>query len=192
VVEPVEQILQDHVYVHPFKINAKVAMDGELWPWHQDYQFGRDGDGMPADHAVNVTVFLADVTEFNGPMIFLAGSHREGTISVRPRHAETTGWASNVAADLTFSFDREQICQLAQKYPLVAPKDPAGLALIFHPNVVHASVSTISPFDGTVSIVTYNAVHNVPQLLQSPRPVFLAARQTDPITALPGDAALVA
>ena len=36
-IEPVMQILEEEVYMHQFKINAKAAFDGAVWQWHQDY-----------------------------------------------------------------------------------------------------------------------------------------------------------
>ena len=36
-VEPVMQIFGESVYMHQFKINGKMAFDGDLWQWHQDY-----------------------------------------------------------------------------------------------------------------------------------------------------------
>ena len=35
-------------------------------------------DGVPEPHALNLHVFLDDVTEFNGPLYFIPGSHRRG------------------------------------------------------------------------------------------------------------------
>src|SRR5215510_4338036 len=36
-VEPVVQIFGEPVYMHQFKINGKMAFEGDLWQWHQDY-----------------------------------------------------------------------------------------------------------------------------------------------------------
>jgi ectoine hydroxylase len=36
-IEPVEHLFGEKLYMHQFKINAKAAFDGELWQWHQDY-----------------------------------------------------------------------------------------------------------------------------------------------------------
>src|SRR5882672_7950171 len=35
-VEPVMQLLGEGLYMHQFKINGKMAFDGDLWQWHQD------------------------------------------------------------------------------------------------------------------------------------------------------------
>src|SRR4029453_5528755 len=84
-VEPAMQIVASDVYIYQFKINAKAAFAGDVWEWHQDYIFWRDEDGMPQPRVVNVTLFLDHVNEFNGPIFFMPGSQREGTIEMLPR-----------------------------------------------------------------------------------------------------------
>ena len=79
-VEPVMQMLGDEVYLHQFKVNTKTAHDGEIWHWHQDYRTWYEDDGMPEPHVINATVFLTDVNEFNGPMMFIPGSHKLGRV----------------------------------------------------------------------------------------------------------------
>ena len=46
-VEPLQQLFGEPVYVHQFKINAKAPFEGELWQWHQDYGTWARDDGMP-------------------------------------------------------------------------------------------------------------------------------------------------
>ena len=36
-IEPIEQIFGEKLYMHQFKINAKSAFTGDVWQWHQDY-----------------------------------------------------------------------------------------------------------------------------------------------------------
>ena len=33
-IEPVMQLLDGPVYMHQYKVNAKVAFDGDVWQWH--------------------------------------------------------------------------------------------------------------------------------------------------------------
>src|SRR5260221_14182693 len=33
--EPVKQVFGEDVYMHQFKINGKMAFDGDVWQWHQ-------------------------------------------------------------------------------------------------------------------------------------------------------------
>ena len=88
-VEPVVQILGGDVYMHQFKINAKAAFEGEQWQWHQDYGTWVNDDRMPEPRAMNISVFLDDVTAFNGPLMIVPGSHRGGVLHAR-HDLETT------------------------------------------------------------------------------------------------------
>jgi len=198
IVEPVQQLLGSEVYVYQFKVNAKAAFGGDLWEWHQDYIFWQKEDGLRSDRAASVAIFLDDVNEFNGPMFIIPGSQAEGVIdkSAQPLtdvrryqvYEKSPAWISNLTADLKYSLDRETIAHLVEKYGLFAPKGPAGSALFFHGNLVHASSNNISPFDRTVVIVTFNSVENVPDWREKPRPDFLASRDVAPIVPVLDDA----
>ena len=37
IVKPGMQLLGGEVYIHQFKLNAKMAFDGDVWQWHQDF-----------------------------------------------------------------------------------------------------------------------------------------------------------
>ena len=188
--EPAEQVLGGEVYVHQFKINIKAAFGGEVWPWHQDYIFWEKGDGMPAPRAVNAAVFLDDVTEFNGPLLFIPGSQNHGMIDVSARKDASTenAWIANLSAKLKYTLDEETVISLSEEGGIVAPKGPAGSVLFFHGNVVHGSVSNISPYKRTLAIITYNSVENKLLDIENPRPEFLASRDFTPIHALGEDA----
>jgi ectoine hydroxylase len=44
-IDPVEQIFGEKLYMHQYKINAKSAFTGDVWQWHQDYgTWKRDDD----------------------------------------------------------------------------------------------------------------------------------------------------
>lgn len=200
IVEPVQQLLDSEVYVYQFKINAKAAFGGDVWEWHQDYIFWQKEDGMRSERVASVAIFLDDVNEFNGPMFLIPGSHAEGVIdkSAQPvtevlryqAYENSPAWISNLTADLKYSLDRETIAHLVDKYGLLAPKGPAGSALFFHSNMVHASSNNISPYDRTVVIVTFNSVENVPIWREKPRPDFLVSRDVAPIVPVRDDALL--
>ena len=70
-IEPVMQLLGGGVYMHQFKINAKAAFNGDVWQWHQDYGTWLRDDLMPEPRAMNIALFLEDVTEFNGALMFI-------------------------------------------------------------------------------------------------------------------------
>ncbi len=89
-VEPVMQIFGEAVYMHQFKINGKMAFDGDLWQWHQDYGTWQRDDDMPEPRAMNVAIFLDEVNEFNAPLMFIPGSHTLGVIGAAHDLATTS------------------------------------------------------------------------------------------------------
>src|SRR5204863_6040855 len=79
-VKPIEQIFGEKLYMHQFKINGKAAFDGDVWQWHQDYGTWKRDDEMPEARAMNVAIFLDEVNEFNGPLMLIPGSHKQGVL----------------------------------------------------------------------------------------------------------------
>lgn len=189
--EPARQVLESDVYVHQFKINTKAAFEGDIWEWHQDYIFWRNEDGIMDPRLVNISVFLDDVTEFNGPLLVVPGSQRHGVILLAGDEAPPEGyedqpdWVSNLTADLKYSIGREQLAQLVEESGGIrAPKGPAGSVLLFHPNAVHGSAPNMSPWDRALLLVTYNSTENLPEPVANPRPDFLASRDFTPLQPL--------
>ena len=82
-VEPIEQLFGEAVYMHQFKINGKMAFDGDVWQWHQDFGTWLNDDQMPEPRAMNVAIFLDEVNEFNGPLMFIPGSHKLGVVDAQ-------------------------------------------------------------------------------------------------------------
>lgn len=190
IVEPAMQILKSEIYIYQFKINAKAASGGDLWEWHQDYIFWRNEDGMGTPSVVNAVVFLDEVNEFNGPLILLPGSHKEGVIDIAAKndalalYQDSPAWISNLTADLKYALNKHIMAGLAVKYGMTAPKGPAGSILFFHGNLVHGSAANMSPYDRTIALVTFNSVENVPAEVANPRPAFLACRDPRPVKPL--------
>jgi len=137
-IDPVMQILGGPVYMHQYKVNAKAAFDGEVWQWHQDYGTWKRDDEMPEPLAMNIAVFLDDVTAANGPLLFIPGSHRDGVYDAG-HDLETTSYP-------LWTLDRETVTSLAERGGCVAPTGPAGSVLLFSSLLVHASPPNISPF----------------------------------------------
>src|SRR5215469_8707845 len=112
-VEPIRQLFDEDVYMHQFKINGKQAFDGDVWQWHQDYGTWRADDQMPEDRAMNVAIFLDEVNEFNGPLMFIPGSHKLGTIEAA-HDVATTSYP-------LWTIDNDTIAKLAARGGIVAP-----------------------------------------------------------------------
>lgn len=187
--EPAQQILLgDPVYLYQFKINMKAAFTGDIWPWHQDYAFWYNEDGMPEPRVVSVGIFLDEVNQFNGPLYLISGSHKEGLI--KPLEGENTGWEANVSADLKYCLDYATITRMVEKGGMRSPVGCAGSVIFFHGNMAHSSVPNLSPYPRRLIIVTYNSVKNTPRLHGKPRPEFLVCQDSTPLKPV-GDNALL-
>lgn len=180
-------LIGDSVYIHQSKINVKAAFSGDQWEWHQDYVYWLRDDGIREPKLVNVTVFIDEVTEFNGPLTVIPGSHLHDVLAISEEHGMPEGyqnapeWVSTLTATEKYGVRRDIIERLARSNGLASPKGPAGSVLFFHPNILHASSPNISPFRRAVLIVVYNNVSNPATNTASPRPEFLAARDTTPV-----------
>lgn len=173
-IEPVQQLLRDKLYMHQFKINAKAAFDGDVWQWHQDYGTWQRDDGMPEPRAMNIALFLDDVTAANGPLLFIPRSHKAGVYEAG-HDLETTSYP-------LWTLDRETVSRLAKEGGCVAPTGKAGSMLMFHGNLVHASPPNISPFPRTIVYLSLCAVSN--HITKFTRKEWIAHRDFTPIEAL--------
>ena len=176
-VEPVQQLLRGDVYMHQFKINAKAAFDGEVWQWHQDYGTWQRDDGMPEPRAMNIALFLDEVTAANGPLLFLPQSHKSGVYAAG-HDLETTSYP-------LWTLDRETVTRLADTGGCVAPTGAAGSVLMFHGNLVHASPPNISPFPRTIVYLSLCEVSN--HITKFTRKEWIAHRNFDPIESMSDD-----
>ncbi|HEY0133889.1 MAG TPA: phytanoyl-CoA dioxygenase family protein [Nannocystis sp.] len=183
-VEPARSLLGGDIYVYQSKLNIKSPFVGEVWEWHQDYVFWHNEDKMPAARVLSAAVFLDDVNEFNGPMVLIPGSHRQGVLacpdSTNAGDAGQSGpaWRSHVSARLKYTIDRAVLQDLAGKHGLYAPKARAGSILLFDSNIAHASAANISPFARSLIFYTYNHVDNAPPQAMLTRPDFLVSRDS--------------
>ncbi len=176
-IEPVEQLLGGKLYMHQYKVNAKAAFDGDVWQWHQDFGTWHRDDGMPEPRAMNIAVFLDDVTEFNGPLMFIPGSHREGVFEAG-HDLQSTSYP-------LWTLDKDKITELAGRGGMVAPKGPAGSVIMFHGCLVHASSPNISPWGRTIVYLSLCEVSN--HITRFKRPEWIAHRDFTPIEALSED-----
>jgi ectoine hydroxylase len=179
-IEPVTQIFGEDVYMHQFKINGKAAFDGDVWQWHQDYGTWKNDDQMPEARAMNVAIFLDDVNEFNGPLMFIPGSHEVGVLDA-DHDTSTTSYPLWV-------INHDTIRKLVDRGGIVAPKGAAGSMILFHGCLVHASTSNLSPWNRTSVYLSLCAVSN--HIRRFKRPGYIAHRDFTPIQCLPDDCLL--
>jgi ectoine hydroxylase len=179
-VNPVMQILGEGLYMHQFKINGKMAFDGDVWQWHQDYGTWRNDDLMPEPRAMNVAIFLDEVNEFNGPLMFIPGSHKLGVIEAQ-HDVETTSYP-------LWTIDHETIATLVARGGIVAPKGTPGSMILFHSCMVHASTSNLSPWNRVAVYLSLCAVSN--HIRRFKRPEYIAHRDFTALECLPDDCLL--
>jgi ectoine hydroxylase len=182
---PVMDLFDEEVYMHQFKINGKMAFEGDVWQWHQDYGTWLNDDQMPTERAMNVAIFLDEVNEYNGPLMFIPGSHRKGVVEAS-HDLTTTSYP-------LWTVDNDLIRQLVERAGgkqggIVSPKGPAGSMILFHSCLVHASTSNLSPWNRVSVYLSLCAVSN--HIRRFKRPEFIAHRDFTPITCLPDDCLL--
>lgn len=152
-----KQLIDCDLYLYQFKIHMKPALSGEAWSWHRDYAVWGYVDKLSAPSLVSVAIFLDEINEFNGPVVFIPGSHHCQLKARRPAtreagHAETTAYSPS----------SDDLARMVNDLGMVAAKGPAGTALFISPMVVHGSSTNIAPFPRKLAISTYNDVRNAP------------------------------
>jgi ectoine hydroxylase len=179
-VEPVQELIGEALYMHQFKINGKQAFDGDVWQWHQDYGTWMNDDLMPEARAMNVAIFLDEVNEFNGPLMFIPGSHKQGALPA--------GHDTSTTSYPLWTIDKDAIARLVARGGIVAPKGPPGSMILFHGCLVHASTSNLSPWNRVSVYLSLCAVSN--HIRRFKRPEYIAHRDFTPIECLPDDCLL--
>ena len=179
-VNPVMQLLDGQVYMHQYKVNAKAAFDGDVWQWHQDYGTWHRDDEMPEPRAMNIAVFLDEVTAANGPLMFIPKSHKSGVFEAGHDLA-TTSYP-------LWTLDRETVTRLADEGGIEVPTGPPGSVIMFHGNLVHASPGNISPWHRSIVYLSLCEVNN--HIRRFKRAEWIAHRDFTPIEPLDDDCLL--
>ena len=185
IIEPAMQTLGGPVYLHQFKINTKNAHDGEIWHWHQDYHTWFEDDGMPEPRVINAALFLDDVTEFNGPTMFVPGTHKLGMIP-SDKNFDRIPEYGRLAKDANGSpYTNETIDGLIKEHGLVAPKGFVGSVVFFHGCTLHGSAPNMSPWNRTIVFWSPNRTDN--KITAPTRPDFLALQDFEAVEPLTDD-----
>ncbi|MEU1980734.1 ectoine hydroxylase [Nocardia sp. NPDC019395] len=181
VVDLARQVLGSDVYIHQSRVNYLPGF-GTGFYWHSDFETWHAEDGMPAPRAVSLSIALTDNYPYNGSLMLMPGSHW----SFVPCQGETP--ADNYRESL-----REQeigvpgksdITEMAHKYGIEQFTGPAGSALLFDSNIMHASANNITPFPRSNIFLVFNSVENTleePFAAPARRPEYIAAREYTPV-----------
>lgn len=145
-------LLREPVYAYQLVVNNKAAFNGDIWFWHQDYPTYRADDNIAECRMVNALIFLDEVTQFNGPLMVVPGSHRMD--SERPDES-----SQGTSYTIRYS-SNEVIANEVRRGGIVAPTGPAGSVIFMHANTLHGSASNLSPWSRRMITLTYNAMSN--------------------------------
>lgn len=168
-----QQLLRDRdLYLHHTKVNIKSAIEGSVWPWHQDYGSWAN-DGIRRPDILTIMVGLDPATEINGCLYFLPGSHRHGRLD--PYFDTSTAYK-------VWSVTPEDMKRMiAEHGEPVAIRGKAGSLTVFHCNLMHASGHNLSAHDRWQAYFCYNTVANRPQDVEKPRPDYVRSTNWKPL-----------
>jgi ectoine hydroxylase len=175
-----QQLLRDEeLYLHHTKVNIKAAIEGSVWPWHQDYGSWAN-DGIQRPDLLTIMVGLDPATEMNGCLYFLPGSHVHGRLD--PYFDTSTAYKvwSVTPADMKR--------MIAEHGEPVAITGKAGSLTVFHCNLMHASGHNLSANDRWQAYFCYNTCANRPRDVEKPRPDWVRSRNWTPLETVRDDA----
>lgn len=150
-VDAVADLIGPNVKLHHTKINSKLPGAATAVKWHQDFPFTPHSN----DDLVTALLMVDEVTDTNGPLEILAGSH-EGELHSLWHDGEFTGYIDDAVA--TQSKANATVCT-----------GPAGAVCLMHTRLLHGSTPNQSDHPRTLFISVYSAEDAVP-LAPNPLP----------------------
>ena len=177
VVGRAEQILGSEVYIHQSRINYKPGFVGKDFTWHSDFETWHAEDGMSSPRAVSISISLTDNYSFNGPLMIMPGSHKH-YISCQSETPEDNYKQSLVMQGAGVP-DPQILTDFADRFGIDVLEGPAGGAIMFDSNCMHASNGNVTPYPRSNVFIVYNSVENTPIepfAAPKPRPDFLGSR----------------
>jgi ectoine hydroxylase-related dioxygenase (phytanoyl-CoA dioxygenase family) len=151
VVDMVADLIGENVKYHHCKINLKLPGSHTVVRYHQDFSYTPHTN----DDIVTAMLMLDDVTEQNGCLMVVPGSHRG------PQYSLFDG------ATFTGFLDQQQ--ERALKSEEVAVTGKAGDVCLMHTRLVHGSASNDSDHPRGLFICVYTAADAFP-LARNPMP----------------------
>jgi len=179
--EPARSMIGEDVYVYQTRVVVKAAFEGKsftMYPWHQDYSTWQRLDGMAEAKPVVIGVFLDEIDACNAPLMVVPGSHRGGMIARSTTSPDPMGTGQVV-------IDAATMRGLVDAGGVRALMGPRGSTFFMHANLVHASNENITPLRRAIAYVVYNGISN---RCTSPRDVYLAPADCEPLVPLGDDA----
>lgn len=146
----VAELIGPNIKFHHSKINSKLPGAKTEVKWHQDFPFTPHSN----DDLITALLMVDEVTEQNGPLEVVPGSHKGDIHSLWHDGVFTGAIAEDAAADC--------------KAKAVTCKGPAGSVCLMHTRLLHGSAPNLSDNPRTLFIAVYSAEDAVPQ---SPNPM---------------------
>lgn len=143
-VEAVADVIGPDVKLHHAKINSKLPRTATKVAWHQDFPFTPHSN----DDLVTALLMVDEVTEENGPLEVLPGSHL-GPIEPLWHDGRFTGAVDQRTTER---------CVAAA----VRCTGPAGAVCLMHTRLLHGSAANHSDRPRTLFIVVYSAEDAIP------------------------------
>ena len=156
------------------KISATVTTWDAMIPGLQAKRFDFVPAGLLITEArCKVVAFSAPVTAQQDALYVLPGSHRRGRID--PYYDENTSYKF-------WAVPRAQMISVLRESPPPVPiVGPAGTAVLFHCNLMHASGHNLTAEDRWHIYISFNTCANAPKITEASRPDWVVSRNTRPL-----------
>jgi len=143
----VEELIGPNIKFHHSKINSKLPGAKTAVKWHQDFPFTPHSN----DDLITALLMVDEVTEQNGPLEVVPGSHK-GELHSLWHNNEFTG---------AIAEDEAEVCRSKS----VKCTGSAGSVCLMHTRLLHGSAPNLSDKPRTLFIAVYSAEDAVPQSL---------------------------
>lgn len=150
-VDAVADLIGPNVKLHHTKINSKLPGTKTVVEWHQDFPFTPHSN----DDLVTALLMIDEVTDDNGPLEVLPGSHK-GPIESLWRDGRFTGAVDNATAERCAASALRCVGK-------------AGAVCLMHTRLLHGSAPNRSDRPRTLYIAVYSAEDALP-LADNPLP----------------------
>lgn len=147
----VAQLIGPNVKLHHAKINSKLPGTPTKVKWHQDFPFTPHTN----DDLITALVMLDDLTEQNGPLEVVPGTHKDPICSL---------WHNGIFTGSVTGVVEEECHRTA-----VRCHGTAGSVCFMHTRLLHGSAPNLSNNPRTLFIVVYAAEDAIP-LAENPLP----------------------
>ncbi|GAA1529379.1 ectoine hydroxylase [Brevibacterium sandarakinum] len=181
VIARAEQLLGSEVYIHQSRINYKPGFVGKEFSWHSDFETWHAEDGMPEPRAVSLSLSLTDNYSFNGPLMIMPGSHQRYISCVGGTPEDN--YKKSLVMQGAGTPDPQTLSDFADEYGIDVLEGPAGGAVMFDSNCMHASNGNVTPYSRSNIFIVYNSVENTcvePFAAPKPRPEFAGSTDFTP------------